>query len=186
LLALSIHGSPKSGGFSSSLHNEFLKPFEDSGINVVRVYAYKSHINPCIACGNCRDKPQCIYNDDMTEIYSHIRDADFIIISSPLYFSSFPSPLKSLIDRCQLIWEERRRLHSVDRFKRGFFISTGGAEYNNMFAGVIMGVKHYFNSMGTVFSQENTLLLPGADTMDEISLDILNKTRYTGNTFLNY
>lgn len=186
MLALSIHGSPKSEGFSSSLHNEFLKPFKDSGINITKVYAYKLNVNPCIACGNCRDKPQCIYNDDMTEIYSLIRDADFIIISSPLYFSSFPSPLKAIIDRCQLIWEERRRIHSVDRLKQGFFISTGGAEYSNMFAGVLMGIKHYFNSIGTSFYQENTLLLPGADTMDEISLEILNKTRYTGKTFLNY
>ncbi len=184
MLVLSIHGSPKSGGFSSTLHNEFLKPFEEAGINVAGVYAYKSDINPCIACGNCRDKPQCIYNDDMTEIYPLIRNADFIVISSPLYFSSFPSPLKALIDRCQLIWEERHRLHSADRLKRGFFISTGGAEYNNMFAGVVMGIKHYFNSMGVTFSGENTVLLSGADNMDEISLEILNKTRYTGETFI--
>jgi len=186
LLTLSIYGSPGSEGFSSTLHNEFLKAFEEKGIKIVKVFPYRSDINPCIACGNCRDKPQCIYNDDMTEIYSLIREADFITISSPLYFSSFPSPLKALIDRCQLIWEERRRLHSVDRFKRGFFISTGGAEYNNMFAGVVMGIKHYFNSIGVTFSAENTVLLPGVDALGQISLDILNKIRHTGNTFINY
>lgn len=185
MLALSIHGSPGREGFSSSLHNEFLKPFKEAGINIAVVYAYASRINPCIGCGSCRDKPQCIYNDDMNRIYSLIREADFIIISSPLYFSSFPSPLKALIDRCQLLWEERRRIHSVYRLKQGFFISTAGAEYSNMFAGVIMGIKHYYNSIGAVFSNENTLLLPGTDSMNEISLEILNKTRKSGNTFLN-
>lgn len=184
MLTLSIYGSPRSEGFSSTLHNEFLKAFEEKGIKIVKIFPYKSDINPCIACGNCRDKPQCIYNDDMTEIYSLIREADFITISSPLYFSSFPSPLKGLMDRCQLIWEELRRTDSVKKRKQGFFISTGGADYNNMFAGVLMGIKHYFNSIGVTFSAENTVLLPGADDLGQISLEIINKTLYTGKAFI--
>lgn len=181
---LSIFGSPKDEGFSSALHKNFLIPFNERGVKVVKVFPYKIRISPCTACGYCRDISECVFSDDMTEIYSLIRDTDIMIVSSPLYFSSFPSQLKALMDRCQLIWEERKRGGALDKSKKGFFICTGGGDYTSMFSGVLKGMQHYFNSMGVSFTEENTILCRNTDSYDQISLEFLNKARYAGEGFL--
>ena len=181
---LSIFGSPNQGGFSSTLHRELLKPFEKKGVKCLSIHPYEIKINPCTACGQCRHKPQCIFNDDMTEIYNNIREADIITISSPLYFSSFPSPLKALIDRCQLIWEERRRNKITELTGQGFLICTGGGEYSSMFKGIMTMTGHFFNSLGVSFSEENTILYSNTDSAEEISLEFLDKARYAGTTLL--
>ena len=182
--ALSIFGSPKDDGFSSTIHENFLAPFDERGIEVEKVFPNKKKIGPCTACGYCRGISECIFSDDMTEIYSLIRDSDIITVSSPLYFSSFPSPLKALMDRCQLIWEERKRGGASDKTKKGFFICSGGDDYSSMFSGVIKGMKHYFNSMGVSFTEENTILYRNTDSIDQISLEFLNNVRYAGEAFL--
>jgi multimeric flavodoxin WrbA len=181
---LSIFGSPDPGGFSSTLHNELLKPFEQKGIKSDIIHTYKADINPCTACGHCRDKPQCIFTDDMTQIYNIIRETDIITISSPVYFSSFPAPLKAFIDRCQLIWEERKRNNITELTKQGFLICAGGSEYNSMFKGILAVTRHFFNSTGVSFSEKNSILYSNTDSAHKISLEFLNKALYAGKALI--
>ena len=122
---LAFTGSPRRESISSKLHNGFLDSFAASGFKVDIINAYQANINPCIGCGHCADKLQCNFHDDMPDIYSLIKEADIISVSSPLYFSSFPSPLKAMIDRCQLLWEEKKNNIPMKR-KKGFFFAQPG------------------------------------------------------------
>ncbi len=180
MLILSIFGSPRKTGFSSAIHNEFLTAFEESGAEIINKDAYSLDLSPCIACGKCRDRGFCIYDDDMTEIYRLIRKADIITVSCPVYFSSFPSPLKAVMDRCQVIWEEVKRGEYPEKKRRGFFISTGGSEYSTMFTGLLLGIKHFFNILDVSFSEDDTILYQGTDRWDKISLDIIGNCRNIG------
>ncbi len=107
----------------------------------------------------------------MSDIYQDIETADFISISSPLYFSSFPGPLKNLIDRCQLLWEKR---FLEDREKKGsaFLISTGGAVYEDMFMPSIKVLRHVLNSIGIDFGEKDSLLVSGTDEFESLPEDI--------------
>jgi len=119
---LAFTGSPRKESKSTKLHNEFLNSFITNGFKVNIINAYQSNINPCIGCGYCASKLQCRFYDGMSDIYSLIKEADIISVSSPLYFSFFPAPLKTIIDRCQLLWEEKRNNIPMKR-KRGFFFA---------------------------------------------------------------
>ena len=119
---LAFTGSPRKESISSKLHNEFLNPFIASGFKADIISASQSDIKPCIACGYCSFKLQCNFYDDMSDIYGLIKEADIISVSSPLYFSSFPAPLKMIIDRCQLLWEEKKNNIPMKR-KKGFFFA---------------------------------------------------------------
>ena len=183
---LSIYGSPRREGFSSLLHDEFLKPLRAVGAEVIPVYAYELRLNPCISCGRCKFVPECVhFDDDMNSIYPLLRNVDFISVSSPLYFSSFPAPLKTIIDRCQLLWEESERNKSPFKEKKGVFICTAGAEYRDMFTGILLGIFHFFNTINASFIKEDAILFPNTDLMGKISLEIIEKAvtlakRYTG------
>lgn len=151
-----------------------------NGFSVNTINAYEAEVNPCNACGKCESEPECIFDDPMNNIYRLIRDADIVSISSPLYFSSFPAPLKSIIDRCQLIWEECRRTGVKIKHKKGFFFCTAGSDYNEIFSGVLTGVRHFFNTINTSFNMDEAVLLRNCDFNIEISSEILEKCRMLG------
>jgi multimeric flavodoxin WrbA len=112
----------------------------------------------------------------MNGIYSMIRQADVISISTPLYFSSAPSQLKVLIDRCQVFWEEKNHANGKKSpMKKGILICTAGAEYNNMFSGIILMMRHFFNTINAGFTENEAILIPGLDSPDskKISLEII-------------
>ena len=177
---LAITGSPREKSFSSMLHNEFLNPFIEKGFKIDIIRAYETDVHSCTACGNCSAESRCIFDDDMTCIYALIRDADIISISSPLYFSSFPAPLKSIIDRCQLLWEERKRTGIKIKEKKGFFFCSAGSDYNGIFSGVLTGIRHFYNSINASFDADQAILVSNCDTRGEISAEILEKCRMLG------
>lgn len=183
MLLLSIFGSPRRNGFSSRLHEEMIIPFKERGFFIERVYAYNADVKPCTGCGFCSDHLCCSINDGMTEIYRLIKAADIISISSPLYFSSFPSPLKAIIDRCQFLWEEGRREKPVIKTKKGLFICAAGDEYSGMFDGVSMGIKHFYNAINTTYDPSDAILYPLSDSSPEISLEFLEKARIIGERY---
>jgi multimeric flavodoxin WrbA len=174
---LAIHGSPRKRGFSSTLHREFIRKFTASQTDITEIHVYDKKILPCTACGTCRNEFYCPVNDDMENIYNIIRQADVISISTPLYFSSVPSQLKALIDRCQVFWEQK--IHdpgSLPRRKQGVLFCTAGADYTGMFSGVLQLAGHFFKTINAAFTEEDCILLPGTDSYAEekISLEIIN------------
>jgi multimeric flavodoxin WrbA len=92
---LLISGSPRKGNTDfilSTIYNKL-----DS--NKELVFLKDKEIKHCIGCLNCHDKPQCIINDDMTEIRSKLIDADIIVIGTPNYFDNITGLLKDFVDR---------------------------------------------------------------------------------------
>lgn len=158
-------------------------PFKERGFFIQRIYAYDAAVNPCTGCGWCADHNSCSINDGMTDIYNHIRNADIISISSPLYFSSFPSPLKAIIDRCQVLWEEGRRNQLLLKKRKGVFICAAGDEYNGMFDGVSMAIRHFYNAINTSYNPDDAILYPLSDSSLEISLEFIEKARIIGERY---
>lgn len=172
---LAIHGSPRNEGFSSSLHNIFTGNLKDRGFTVEELRVYEKKILPCKACGSCEEKFLCPLDDDMPAIYRQVINADIISVSSPLYFSSLPSQLKAFIDRCQVFWAEKNSgVPSIIHKKNGVFICTAGSAYDNMFSGVMLTMRHFYNTINASFTTEDALLVPGLDQEKKITLEIIN------------
>lgn len=119
----------------------------------------------------------------MSDIYDFIRNADIISVSTPLYFSSFPSPLKSIIDRCQLLWEENRRNGVTFKAKHGFFFCTAGSDYKDIFSPVLTGIKHFYNTINATLDKHEAILVSNCDFTEQISLEILEKCRILGKKY---
>jgi len=111
----------------------------------------------------------------MDELYDAFRDASLLIIASPLYFSHLPSPLKSIIDRCQVLWEYYKRVNSPSFNRWGTALLIGGSNYSNMFVPSIITLRHFFNSLRIDFEEENYILLPDINSKDDIKNDDITK-----------
>ncbi len=104
---LILSGSPRKGGNSDTLCDEFQKGALAMGANVEKIRVAEKKIAPCTGCYYCRNSGgKCVLNDDMGEILEKIIAADVLVLSSPVYFYSICAQLKAVIDRCVAKWTQ--------------------------------------------------------------------------------
>lgn len=103
---LILSGSPRKGGNSDRLCDEFMRGAIESGNNVEKIRVAEKNIGYCRACYACKDTGICVIKDDTAEILQKIIDADVIVLASPVYFYSIDAQLKTLIDRSVARWTE--------------------------------------------------------------------------------
>lgn len=103
---LILSGSPRKGGNSDLLCDEFAKGAAEAGHPVEKIRVAEKRIGYCRACYVCRDTGACILQDDMTELMQKIIDCDVLVLASPVYFYSIDAQLKAVIDRTVCRWTE--------------------------------------------------------------------------------
>jgi len=97
---LVITGSPRKKGNSDLLADALIEGAKCSGYDVTKFYAAEKFIQGCIACDTCWSKGHaCSVEDDFWELEPLLEEADIVAFLSPLYWSSFPAQLKTLIDK---------------------------------------------------------------------------------------
>ena len=104
---LILSGSPRKGGNSDLLCDEFMRGALETGNQVQKIRVSEKKIGYCSACYYCRQSGGvCAKKDDMAEILQKMIDADAIVLASPVYFYSIDAQLKALIDRTVARWTE--------------------------------------------------------------------------------
>jgi multimeric flavodoxin WrbA len=104
---LILSGSPRKGGNSDILCDEFMRGAIDAGNEVEKIRVTEKKIAPCSGCYFCRNSGgRCALNDDMADILQKIIDCDVLVLSSPVYFYSICAQLKAVIDRTVARWTE--------------------------------------------------------------------------------
>lgn len=99
---LVISASPRKGGNSDTLCDEFMKGAIDSGNAVEKIFLRDKKINYCTGCGFCNtnDYTACSQKDDMALILDKMVIADVIVMATPVYFYTMDGQMKTFIDRC--------------------------------------------------------------------------------------
>ena len=104
---LILSGSPRKGGNSDILCDEFMRGAIDAGNEVEKIFVAEKKISLCTGCYFCREHGgRCAFNDDMGDILQKIIDCDVLVLSSPVYFYSISAQLKAVIDRTVARWTE--------------------------------------------------------------------------------
>lgn len=103
---LILSGSPRKGGNSDLLCDEFMRGAKEAGHEVEKIRVQEKKVSYCIACYACRETGNCAIKDDMAEIMQKIIDCDVLVLASPVYFYSIDAQLKAVIDRSVCRWAE--------------------------------------------------------------------------------
>lgn len=96
---LVISASPRKGGNSDTLCDEFIRGARESGSEAEKVFLRDRKIGYCTGCGICNSTHECVQNDDMAEILDKMVKADVIVMATPVYFYAMDAQMKTLIDR---------------------------------------------------------------------------------------
>ena len=104
---LILSGSPRKGGNSDILCDEFLRGAQDAGHKVEKIRVAEKKVVPCSGCYYCNTHGgTCVHKDDMADILQKMIDADVIVLASPVYFYAISAQLKAVIDRTVARWLE--------------------------------------------------------------------------------
>ncbi len=107
--AIGIVGSPRKNGNTEILTGHTLKAIAEEGLDTELIRLAGLDIRPCDACMACRKgKEQCPIDDDLLPIYAKMKQADAVILASPVYFGSATALLKALMDRTGYLSYDKR------------------------------------------------------------------------------
>jgi len=99
---LGISGSPRSGGNTELLIQTALKELESEGLETEFISLADREIRPCDGCAACvgMNPPTCVQDDRGFEgIIEAFREADGILVGSPVYFGSATPQTMAVLDR---------------------------------------------------------------------------------------
>lgn len=96
-----LNGSPRKSGNTAALISAFMKGAEEAGNQVTEFFLEGMNIKGCKGCfggGKNPDSP-CVQKDDMNKIYPVYKEADIIVLATPLYYWTISGQLKCAFDR---------------------------------------------------------------------------------------
>ena len=96
---LILSSTPRKGGNSEILCEQFRKGAESKGNSVEMLSLRDFRIGFCTGCGACQKTGACVIADDVPAISEKMRAADVIVLSTPVYFYTLSAQMKVLIDR---------------------------------------------------------------------------------------
>ncbi|MDR1564847.1 MAG: flavodoxin family protein [Oscillospiraceae bacterium] len=98
---LIISSSPRRGGNSDVLCDEFLKGALEAGNTGEKLFLRDYKVSYCAGCETCMTEGGiCPIKDDAPKIIAKMAAADVIVLATPVYFYTMSAQLKTLIDRC--------------------------------------------------------------------------------------
>ena len=96
---LILNGSPRKDGNTTELLREAEGVFEKEGVEFEEFQIGGKAIRGCMACGYCMTHEGCAIRDEVNDLAAKLKEADGLLIASPVYYGSANGSLISLLDR---------------------------------------------------------------------------------------
>lgn len=110
---LVISSSLRKNSNSDALAEEFARGAAESGNEVERVSLAGKNMAFCRGCLACQKTGKCVIDDDAVEIAEKIRNADIVVLATPIYYYSISGQLKTLFDRANSLYDSDYAFRSV-------------------------------------------------------------------------
>lgn len=172
---VAINGSPRmERGHTAMVLNPFIDGIMDAESRVELFYASRLKVKPC-ACGNMycwTEMPgECCIKDEMQVLYPRLREADILVLATPVYIP-LPGGIQNIINRlCPLIdpvlefrkGRTRAKFRKDVRIRAIALVSTGGWWEKGNFGTVVRIVKEVAEDTSVKFG--GAVLRPHAYAM---------------------
>ncbi len=127
---LAINGSARKDGNTAILINAVFEELNKAGIETEMIQLSGRIIEPCKACWACGGRKNCVQNKDMfQEIFEKMKQADGIILGSPVYTANISANMQAFLERASVVADMNRN-EDLFRYKVGAAVTAarrGGA-----------------------------------------------------------
>ena len=137
---LVLNGSPRAGGNTAQLVESFSQGAQDAGHTVTVFPLGQLTIHPCCGCmaGGKDPESPCTQKDDMDKIYPAYKEADVVVLASPLYYWNLSGQLRTAFDRlfavaeCNPSYENPKKKSALLMAAEGNGFEDCVSYYNNL------------------------------------------------------
>ena len=119
---LVISTSLRTGSNSEMLADSFMEGAGTAGNEVEKISLKDKSIAFCKGCLACQTLKSCVIKDDMADITEKMKEADVVVLGSPLYWHSMSGAVRNLLDRSYGVVSE-----GTFRGKKLFFVFQGAS-----------------------------------------------------------
>lgn len=148
---LIISTSPRKGGNSDTLAEEFARGAREAGHEVEKIGLWDKTINFCWGCLACQKTGRCVIHDDADAIARKMLTADVIVFATPIYYYEMSGQMKTMLDR-------GNPLYSSDyAFREIYLLATAADTDESAMDGAVKGLEGWIACFakarlaGTVF-----------------------------------
>lgn len=140
---LILNGSPRLNGNTAALIDSFISGANESGHTITKFVLQQMNIHPCLGCygGGKNSQSPCVQKDDMDKIYPYYKEADIVVLASPMYYWSISGQLKCAFDRLFAVTECDPKYISPKKDCIMLMAAEGADDEN------FEPVLHYYNSL---------------------------------------
>lgn len=101
---IGMNGSPRKTWNTGTLLSKALEGAASQGAETELFHLYDLNFRGCISCFACKTRDgesygKCAVKDDLTPVYGMIKEADAIILGSPIYFGDVTGEMRSFMER---------------------------------------------------------------------------------------
>ena len=96
---LLLNGSPHANGCTARALEEMVNVFSQEGVDTEVIQVGNQDIRGCVSCGFCEKNGKCVFNDLVNEVAEKLKDADGLVVGSPVYYASPNGTILSFMDR---------------------------------------------------------------------------------------
>jgi multimeric flavodoxin WrbA len=103
---VAFNGSPRPEGNTALLLNTVLAVLKTKDIDTELVPVGGRRVQGCLACMKCAENKdgRCVVTDDpLNEYLDQMKQADGVILGSPVYFADVSAHMKALIERAGMV-----------------------------------------------------------------------------------
>ena len=139
---LVLSASPRKGGNSDLLCDQFMLGASEAGHQVEKILLRDQRITYCSACGACQSNGgRCTQQDDMAEVLDKMVRANVIVMATPVYFYAMNGQMKTLIDRTYARYTEISH-------KEMYFIMTAAVSNKELLERTLEGFRGFSSCLG--------------------------------------
>lgn len=109
-----VNGGPHKDGCVNRALEEIAKTLKEEKIESEIFWLGLKPISGCIACGICKEKGKCVFEDKVNEFIEKAKDADGFIFGSPVHYAGPTGAITSFMDR---VFYSSSQSGKIDRFK---------------------------------------------------------------------
>ena len=181
---LLLNGSPHPHGCTATALEEMEKTFRQEGIETELIQVGSKSIRGCIACGQCGKLGRCVFDDLVNETAPKFREADGLVVGSPVYYGSPNGTLLAFLDR--LFYSSSYSKHmkvgaAVVSCRRGG--NTASFDVLNKFftiSGMPVASSTYWNQVHGFSAEDVKKDLEGLQTMRNLARNMAFLIRAVG------
>jgi len=180
---IAINGSPRKKWNTATLLEKALEGATSEGAETEIIHLYDLNFKGCISCFACKLKDgksygKCAMHDDLTPVLEGLKDADAVILGSPIYLGNSTGEMRSFMERYvfpYLVYSDSLPSLYPKNIPVGFIYTMGiKEEYFDMF-GLKKTIELNENFTKRIFGYSESLCSTDTYQFDDYSKYVADK-----------